>query len=188
MWLGKLFDDYFALNSLFGISLNATPSFCGWTSLVEWWLSIPFLGFLWMQPPPAVFLDTWVEQHALNSLFGISLNATGLWRGDYDDKLKMALNSLFGISLNATDVVVDVCVRVSRIVSLNSLFGISLNATWIFVMLFMGRCCFTLSIPFLGFLWMQQKFDTLRWRVYGSFLTRSSLNSLFGISLNATNP
>ena len=67
----------------------------------------------------------------------------------------IALNSLCGISLNATNVAATTASAPLSPSALNSLCGISLNATE------PSRRCedypwSKLSIPFVGFLWMQQ--------------------------------
>ena len=94
-----------ALNSLGGISLNATRK------------------------------STWImlahkENNTLNSLGGISLNATQGFLDAYQRGDTRTLNSLGGISLNATN---DAKFGPFQSkIPLNSLGGISLNATYPF--------------------------------------------------------
>jgi hypothetical protein len=69
---------------------------------------------------------------SLNSLCGISLNATcGWWcgGGPTSPDGQTALNSLCGISLNATGVMTLYLANAFSLGTLNSLCGISLNAT-----------------------------------------------------------
>ena len=116
---------------------------------------------------------------ALNSLFGISLNATELLNKVMPEE-KVTLNSLFGISLNAT---------LSRrwlaptptYLTLNSLFGISLNATNATETSLKVTLTGPSQFPFWDF------FECNYYKpVKVGRADKPTLNSLFGISLNAT--
>ena len=120
-------------------------------------LSIPFVGFLRMQPSPLPTTGVEDVHPTLNSLCGISSNATLRVRTKPRRPRRDTLNSLCGISSNATRGVARAG-RMGRatLATLNSLCGISSNAT--------------LSATNLPTSW----------------LVFESLNSLCGISSNAT--
>jgi hypothetical protein len=122
------FDRLVALNSLSGISLNATggggsPVDCKETRCSQF----PFWDFFECNQPKFSPLYSLLEFFPLNSLSGISLNATLLRSLAYPEAITSpSLNSLSGISLNATPQIVADAVNYENML--------------------------TLSIPFLGFL------------------------------------
>ena len=82
-----------------------------------------------MQQAGAYPVIAHAEKYALNSLCGISLNATLHCLGRVHSLPLHSLNSLCGISLNATLKTAAGWSNALNTISLNSLCGISLNAT-----------------------------------------------------------
>ena len=119
-------------------------------------LSIPFVGFLRMQ------LSVNPQNIASNSYIPLSIPFVGFLRMQHSRAVASKAPSKM---------------------SLNSLCGISSNATFPEILAFHGLRRRNLSIPFVGFLRMQQGEDISQVRL--SFFHRP-LNSLCGISSNAT--
>ena len=183
--LSKLISRFIhSLNSLCGISSNATgrPSRSNHRADRDIPLSIPFVGFLRMQPVRVKLTARGREPDTLNSLCGISSNAT--WgridlprSGEYTVS-QFPLWDFFECNINFT--IDDITADTS---TLSIPFVGFLRMQLSVAMIPRGGSLRKLSIPFVGFLRMQL---LSRKGIPSKSYSMASLNSLCGISSNAT--
>jgi hypothetical protein len=119
-----------------------------------WHLSTPFLGFLGMQSKQLPRHAKDCTYSSLNSLFGISVNATYESGMGLEEYAYFPLNSLSGISVNATDTHKHMTLHDKIVYSQFPFWDFfeCNNATPILDVCMVPTTWYLLSIPFLGFL------------------------------------
>jgi hypothetical protein len=147
--------EYLSLNSLCGISLNATGRAGeGWPVPQQVGSQFPLWDFFECNKKPERLRKRRrrIRKTSLNSLCGISLNATLGKRTIAQYRRNSTLNSLCGISLNATYVLLN-SLRLTKNDSQFPLWDFfECNADRILDELTRPKINIWLSIPFVGFL------------------------------------